>query len=144
MTTKIDGCRLRQRTKEDVYAKIIECLTKPMSCREISETIQHYNGSVVNMLQILTEVGYVIRERPKGIYLYTRTVERTTTVEVYSKRNGGMLFGYTEKTPTLPGARIIDFNKDDLRRKVRETNEMTRKNKRLGKNYVSGSTLDWV
>lgn len=144
MTTKIDGRRLRQRTKEDVYAKIIECLTKPMSCREISEAIQHHNGSVVNMLQILTEVGYVIRERPNGVYLYTRTVESTTTVEVYSKRNNGMLFGYTEKTPTLPGARIIDFNKDDLRRKVRETNEMTRKNKRLGKNYVSGSTLDWV
>ena len=126
--------------RHDTYKKIIDLLVEPKTSNQIASELNITNGSIANMLKILTNIDYVKREKIDGLFFYTRLIEQTTTAEVYAKNK---VPNPKLKLPTLPGARVIDFDNADLRRKLKETQDLTNENRKSSKNYVKGETLSW-
>lgn len=126
--------------RHDTYKKIIDLLVEPKTSNQIASELNITNGSIANMLKILTNIYYVKREKIDGLFFYTRLIEQTTTAEVYAKNK---VPNPKLKLPTLPSARVIDFDNADLKRKLKETQDLTNKERKSSKNYVKGETLSW-
>lgn len=121
----------------DAYAKILSVLTKPMTANEIVDKLQlRRTSGYLAMLKRLTEVGAVSRvphPEHRRVYVYTRLIETITSSQVKE-----LLEVYKQEPKKLPpGARLISFDSEEMKEKLRAQDKLNRK--KQGKIYVASN-----
>ena len=111
----------------DIYSKIIRVLDRPMTAQQVAEKAGlHRTPGYLAIMKRLYDIGAVSREphpETRKINIYRRLVDNITAAEVKKK-----LAALKDAPEHLPkGARLITFDSEEMQRKLRETNKLSRR-----------------
>ncbi len=121
----------------DPYVKIMSVLTEPLTAKEIGAKIRPFRNGYALWIRNLYDAGVLTRSRHpyfSRMFVYKKVRETITEEEVKA-----LLKAKHKPPPPVPtaGARIITFNTEEMRKKLRENDKINRR--KSGKIYVSAN-----